>query len=157
MLGAPGIGDDPDPVNRQPATLNCVVLRAAPSDLKSMIGTSGIATAAVVALLNRLPAPNADDQNVFREASPISHVSAASPPTLLLHGDADDTVPFQQSVAMQAALSGMNVPVALFRVQGGAHGSDFGMRGKPHQQFPDVLRQTVEWLDRHLRPASEAK
>ena len=113
MLGAPGIADDSDPVNREPATLQCVVLRAAPTDLKSMIGASAIGTAAVVAFLNRLPTPMADDQSVFRAASPISHVSSSSPPVLLLHGDKDDTIPFQQSVAMEAALRGVNVLVKL--------------------------------------------
>jgi acetyl esterase/lipase len=150
MLNAPGITDDPDPVNRQPATLQCAVLRAAPSDLKAMIGSSAIGTAAVVAFVNRLPTPNADDQKIYRAASPIAHVAATSPPVLLLHGDADDTVPYQQSVALEAALRGVNVPVKLFRVAGGAHGSDFGTGGKPHAQFPDVLRETVAWLDRYL-------
>ena len=157
MLAAPGIADDRDPVNREPATLQCVVLRAAPADLKSMIGSSAIATAAVVAFVNRLPTPNADDQNVYRAASPLTHVSSSSPPVLLLHGDADDTIPFQQSVAMEAALRGVKVPVTLVRVTGGAHGSDFGMGGKPHPQFPDVVRQTVEWMDRYLRTAPPAK
>jgi acetyl esterase/lipase len=151
MLGASGVADDPDAVNRQPATLQCVVLRASPTDLKTMIGGSTLGTAAVVAFVNRLPTPNADDQSVYRAASPIAHVSATSPPTLLLHGDADDTVPFQQSVAMETALRGANVPVRLVRVQGGAHGSDFGTGGKPHPQLPDVLRETVDWLDRHLK------
>ena len=32
MLAAPGINDDPDPVNREPATLQCIALRAAPTD-----------------------------------------------------------------------------------------------------------------------------
>ena len=157
MQGAAGAADDPDPVNRQPATLQCVVLRAAPSDLKTMIGSSGIGTAAVVAFVNRLPTPNADDQRVYRAASPIAHVSATSPPTLLLHGDADDTVPYQQSVAMEAALQGAKVPVKLVRVQGGAHGSDLGTGGKPHPQFPEVLRESIEWLDRYLRTAPAAR
>ena len=158
MLGAPGIADDSDPVNREPATLQCVVLRAAPTDLKSMIGAGAISTtAAVVAFLNRLPTPMADDQSVYRAASPISHVSASSPPVLLLHGDKDDTVPYQQSVAMEAALRGVNVPAKLVTVTGGAHGSDFGMRGTPHPQFPDVLRETVDWLNRYLKTAPTAK
>ena len=157
MLGAPGIADDSDPVNRQPATLQCVVLRAAPSDLKTMIGGSTIGTAAVVAFVDRLPTPNAEDQKIYRAASPIAHVSQSSPPVLLLHGDADDTVPFQQSVAMEAALGGVKVPVKLVRVTGGAHGSDFGTGGKPHQQFPDVLRETVDWLDRYLKAVPAAK
>lgn len=81
MLGASGIADDPDPVNRQPATLQCAVLRAAPTDLMKMIGSSGIATAAVVTFVGRLPTPSPDDQKVYRAASPIAHVSASSPPS----------------------------------------------------------------------------
>jgi acetyl esterase/lipase len=151
MLNAPGIADDPDPINRQPATLQCVVLRATPSDLAKMIGANGLASAAVAAFVNRLPTPNADDQKAYRAASPITHVAATSPPVLLLHGDADDTVPYDQSVAMEAALRGVNVPVKLIRVAGGAHGSDFGMGGKPHPQLPDVLRDTVAWFNHYLR------
>ena len=85
MLSAPGISDDPDPVNRQPATLQCIVLRAAPSDLKAMIGASGIGTAAVVAFLNRLPTPSGDDQKVLSRG--VAHrarrsvVSTRAPPS----------------------------------------------------------------------------
>jgi dipeptidyl aminopeptidase/acylaminoacyl peptidase len=131
--------------------LQCAVLRAAPTDLMKMIGSSGIGTAAVVAFLNRVPAPAADDQNVYRAASPITHVSASSPPVLLLHGDEDDTVPHQQSVAMEAALRRVNVPVKLMTIPGGAHGSNFGTGGKPHPAFTEGLNETVAWLDRHLR------
>lgn len=157
MLAAPGIADDADPVNREPATLQCVVLRAAPSDLPKMIGSSAIGTAAVVSFLDRVPTPNPDDQKVYRIASPISHVSSSSPPVLLLHGDADDTVPYQQSVAMEAALAKVNVPVKLVRVPGGAHGPNFGTGGKPHPQFAETLNETVTWLDRHLGAVPAAK
>jgi acetyl esterase/lipase len=154
MLAAPGLADDPDPVNRQPATLQCVVLRAAPTEMMKMIGGSAVGTAAVVAFVGRLPTPNADDQKIYREASPIAHVRASSPPTLLLHGDVDDTVPFAQSVAMESALRAANVPVKLVRVTGGAHGSNFGKDGKPHPQFADVLNESVTWLDRYLKPGT---
>jgi dipeptidyl aminopeptidase/acylaminoacyl peptidase len=84
-------------------------------------------------------------------------VSAAAPPTLLVHGDADDAVPFQQSVAMEAALTGARVPVKLFRVTGGAHGSTFATGGAPHAQFTEVLRETTAWLDRHLTGGTAAR
>ena len=44
--------------------------------------------------------PVNDEQRVaiLREISPITHVDQKTPPTLLLHGDADDVVPLQQSV-----------------------------------------------------------
>jgi acetyl esterase/lipase len=151
MLGAGGVKGDPDPVNREAATLQCVVLRAAPTDLGKMIGGSAIGTAAVVSFLGRTPTPNAEDQEVYRAASPISHVSAGAPPVLLVHGDADNTVPYEQSVAMEAALRGAGATVKLRSVAGGAHGSDFGMGGKRHPQFEEVLNESVAWLDGHLR------
>jgi acetyl esterase/lipase len=157
MLAASGIDGDADPVNREPATLQCVVLRAAPSDLRKMIGGSTTGTAAVVAFVGRLPMPNSDDQEVYRAASPISHVSATSPPVLLLHGDADDTVPYQQSVAMEEALRRAGAVVKLVRVAGGVHGSTFGTGGKPHPQFAELLNESVAWLDQHLKGGSAGK
>jgi acetyl esterase/lipase len=157
MLAASGIANDADPVNREPATLQCVVLRAAPTDLRKMIGSSTIGTAAVVSFVGRLPTPNPDDQEVYRVASPISHVSASSPPVLLLHGDADDTVPYEQSISMEGVLRGAGVTVMLVRVRGGAHGSDFGRGGKSHPQFAEVLDATVIWLDRHLKAVPPTK
>lgn len=152
MLNAPGISDDPDPVNRESGAVQCVVLRAAPTDLIKMVGAStGSATAAAVSFVGRLPMPTPEDQQVYRAASPIAHVAASSPPVLLVHGDADDTVPFAQSVAMEAALRGVNAPVKLVRVAGGAHGPDFGTGKQPHAQFPEVLKESVAWLDRYLR------
>ena len=155
MLGAKGVADDLDPVNQEPATLQTVVLRAAPSDLpgddrRQHARDDGRHRAFVGGPLT----PNADDRAIYRAASPVTHVSASAPPTLLLHGDADDVVPYRQSEAMEAALKAANVPVTLFRVPGGVHGSDFGMGGKPHAQFPDVLQATTEWLDRHLKAAA---
>jgi acetyl esterase/lipase len=150
MLAAPGGPSDRDPVNKQPATLQAIVTRAAPADLGKMVGSNTIATAVVVALVNRLPTPMPDDQAVYRAASPLTHVTASSAPTLLTHGDADDTVPFQQAVDMEAALRTANVPVKLLRVPGGTHNGNFGTSGKPHPDFPSVLSESVAWLARHL-------
>jgi acetyl esterase/lipase len=154
MLGAPGISDDRDPVNREPATLQCVVLRAAPSDLKPMLSAAGVGPAAVVSFMERAGTP--DDEKLYHAASPISHVSKSSPPVLLLHGDADGTVPYQQSVAFEAALRAANVPVKLVRVAGGQHGSDFGTAGKPHPDLPKVQAEAVSWLDRYLKSRGES-
>jgi acetyl esterase/lipase len=151
MLGSKGIADDPDPVNREPATLQTIVLRAAPSDLTAMIGASTLGTMAVSAFVGRPLTPDADSQAAYRVASTTTHVSTAAPPVLLLHGDADDVVPYAQSESMEAALKAANVPVKLIRVTGGVHGPNFGAGGKPHAQFLDVLRETTDWLNRHLK------
>jgi len=156
MLGAPGISGDPDPVNREPATLQCVVLRAAPIDMKQMASDAdaeGIAYA--VSFMEMFPSKARANAKIYREASPISHVSRSSPPVLLIHGDADKTVPYQQSVAMEKALRAVNAPVKLLRIPGGEHGPDFGAEGKPHPDWPDFLGETVRWLDQYLKPAPE--
>jgi acetyl esterase/lipase len=145
MLAAKGIDADTDAVNREPATLQTVVLRAAPTDIRK--NNQG----AVVSFMERLPDRTPEDQKVYSAASPITHVSSSSPPVLLLHGDSDDTVPFEQSVAMEAALRRVSVPVKLVRVAGGEHGPNFGTDGKPHPELPKVFDETVAWLDAHLK------
>lgn len=45
------------------------------------------------------------DQEWFAQYEPIRNVSAAYPPTILLHGEADTDVPFDQSVLMQQELN----------------------------------------------------
>ena len=146
MLGAPGIFDDSDPVNREAATLQATVLRAAPTDLSKMPPERG----EPITLMNRLKM-SPEDQKAYRAASPITHVSSSALPVLLLHGDLDDTVPFEQSVDMEAALRRVNVPVKLMRVGGGEHGPNFGVASKPHPELPAIFAETVAWLDRHLQ------
>jgi acetyl esterase/lipase len=97
VVAQPGIAGDSDPVNREPATLQAIVLRAAPTDLGKM------SVGAVVLFMDRVPT-SSDGEKLYSAASPITHVSRGTPPVLLLHGDSDDTVPFEQSVAMEAAL-----------------------------------------------------
>ncbi len=52
---------------------------------------------------------------------PILHVTAAYPPTLLLHGDRDTDVPFEESVRMDAELERRGVPHRLVRMRGYDH------------------------------------
>lgn len=140
MLAAAGLPEDPDPVNRKPATLQAIVIRAAPTDLTRMRG--GNAAMPMAVFMNAIPpgreAPAAapvtaaSNSKMFVAASPLAHVAASSPPVLLLHGDADTEVPFQQSVAMEAALRAVNVPTKLVRLPGGGHGFMFPIDGRPN-------------------------
>jgi alpha-L-fucosidase 2 len=54
-------------------------------------------------------------------ASPINHVTAAAPPVLLVHGDADKSVPYAQSLAFKARLDAAGVPCRLITVAGAPH------------------------------------
>ncbi|MBN1901638.1 alpha/beta hydrolase [Candidatus Sumerlaeota bacterium] len=154
MLGAQGVTDDPDPVNREPASLQCVVLRAAPIDMMDMAtkaDSEGIAYA--VSFMEMFPSNAVPVAKIYADASPITHISSSSPPVLLIHGDTDKKVPFQQSVMMEKALHAVNVPGKLLTIPGGGHGPDFEAEGKPHPEWPDYLGETMRWLDRHLKPA----
>ena len=152
LLGTlPGAGDasDPDPVNREDASVQCVVARAAPVDLTRFVGSGGSASVAgFVGMLERGEADGAYaiEHRTYREASPINHVSGSAPPFLLIHGNADEIVPYEQAQLMQAALTAVGVPVQLIGIEGAGHGPDFpGATGAP-----DYLGAVVQWFDRHL-------
>ena len=147
-----GDSSDPDAVNRESAKLQCIVARASPSDLTQMSGTIG---APLVTLLlgaridDTTPKTSVEYKNALA-ASPITYVSADDAPTLLIHGDADRTVPFHQSELMQTALTHVNVPVKLIRIEGADHGPDFPGAKNP----PDYKAEMVKWFDTYLRNAA---
>jgi dipeptidyl aminopeptidase/acylaminoacyl peptidase len=84
----------------------------------------------------------------YRAASPVSHVSSTSAP-MLLHGDADTTIPFHMAESMRHAMQKAGVDVQLIRLHGGGH--DFaGETQRP--DWPDFLAESETWMDRHLKP-----
>jgi acetyl esterase/lipase len=145
-----GAGDsaDPDPVNRQSAKLQCAVARAAPIDLTQMNPSLGAPLVALLlgASVTEVTPKNAVEYKTALAASPITYVSPDDPPILLMHGDADRTVPFHQSELMEAALKKVNVPVKLIRVVGADHGPDFPGAKNP----PDYKAEMVKWFDMYL-------
>jgi acetyl esterase/lipase len=53
--------------------------------------------------------------------SPLQNLDAKMPPTLLIHGDADTTVPYAHAVALHAALSASGNEIEFITVPGGTH------------------------------------
>ncbi len=146
-----GTGDstDQDPVNRESAKLRCVVARAAPVDLTQMNTSIGVPLVALLlgARVDDSTPKNTIEYKMAWAASPINYTSADDAPTLLIHGDADRTVPFHQSEMMEAALKKVNVPVKLIRIEGADHGPDFPGAKNP----PDYKAEMVKWFDMYLR------
>src|SRR5689334_13052834 len=147
MLASPGDPADADPVNRESAALQAVVLRAPLLDLRAIDTVEGIA---YVTSFMEAPPLQASAAAAYAAASPITHVSDKSPPTLLIHGDADALVPLRQSTAMEALLGKSGVPVKLVVVPGGVHGADFGA-AQSRADWPDYFGETVRWLDTYLK------
>ena len=78
-------------------------------------------------------------------ANPITYVSKDDSPFLIIHGDKDKLVPYQQSVLLKDALEEAGVPVTFYRVEGGGHG-----------WFRDskVPELTKAFLEQHLKRAN---
>ena len=150
-----GDPDDPDAVNRESAKLQCITARAAPIDLLRMTPSAGAGALALLLGANvseSTPKGSAEYKAAWA-ASPINYVSKDDAPTLLVHGDADRTVPFNQSELMEAALRNVGVPVKLIRIEGGDHGPTFPGAKNP----PDYKAAMVKWFDQHLRMTSTDK
>ena len=65
---------------------------------------------------------NATNQAFIESISPVEMIDANTPPTYIIHGDADPTVPYSQSVILQAALQQAGVKNQFTTVPGGGHG-----------------------------------
>jgi len=63
----------------------------------------------------------------FEPYCPERNVTAGYPPTLLLHGDDDTDVPYEQSRRMAEALSQRHIEHELVTVENGCHGFDSDM------------------------------
>lgn len=146
MLASPGNPADPDPVNRESAALQAVVLRAPLLDLRTIDTVEGIA---YVTSFMEAPPSQESAAAAYAAASPVTHVTHESPPALLIHGDADTLVPLRQSTAMEALLGKSGVPVRLLVIHGGVHGADFGL--PPGAEPPGYYGAMVDWLDRYLQ------
>ncbi|HEX5264066.1 MAG TPA: alpha/beta hydrolase fold domain-containing protein [Phenylobacterium sp.] len=105
---------------RQSSRVQCVIDELGPMDLRNS-GPGG-ATNPIVELLG---GTSAEKPDLARDASPILDVNAKAPPFLIIAGNKDPFVPYQQSVALADALGKVGAPVLFQTVDGGGHG-DFG-------------------------------
>jgi acetyl esterase/lipase len=64
----------------------------------------------------------AKDKDFAMSVSPIHYVNKNSPPTFIVHGDADPTVPYQQSVDLYKKFTDAGVKAKFMTVEGGLHG-----------------------------------
>ena len=150
VLEGNGNPDDADPTNRISAKVQCVVAGALPADLTAADGRLATVVASFLGSPNFSLGPLLEDKRTIglaRDASPIFHVTPDDAPFLLEHGDADEVVPFSQSVAMEKALREAGVEVALRRVEGGDHGGPKFAAQDRTTRYAAIRG----WYDRHLR------
>jgi acetyl esterase/lipase len=113
LVSDPGLEGDVG-VTGPSSAVSAVVAWYAPSDVRAVATDTGadpLDPATREAQLLGAPAPEVPDAGA--QASPVSHVSPAAPPYLLLHGAADRFVPCVQSERLYDALLEAGVEVEL--------------------------------------------
>ena len=68
-----------------------------------------------------MPAVDPATLQLMQDMSAISHLHPGLPPFLLIHGTADQSVTYSQSVNFQAKLKENKVPCELITVKGAPH------------------------------------
>ena len=164
MLGCAGSAGDPkakDPVDRESSCVQAVACFFPPTDFLNY-GKPGVKSLGIEPN-HQFKAPfdfRVQDpktklfvpvdletrEAICREMSPIYHVDKGDAPTLILHGDADELVPLQQSEVIVAKMKEAGVPVELIVKKGAAH----GIWPTMFQDFQKI----GEWFDKYLQPES---
>jgi acetyl esterase/lipase len=86
----------------------------------------------------------ADCRERARLASPVTHATPGDAPFFIVHGTADSTVPFRQSVALDSVLRLAGVPVELVTLPGAGHGG-------PGFVSAEMRARISAFLDRSFR------
>jgi fermentation-respiration switch protein FrsA (DUF1100 family) len=125
-----------DAVEQGPAKVAAIVAYAPPTDLVTQWAHWTQNGPQQFAAVNMSDADR-------RTYSPMTYVSADDPPTLIVHGDHDTTVPFTQGKSMSDALVKTGVPSRLLTVEGAGHGF-FGA------DAARVNAAMVAWFEQYL-------
>lgn len=134
-----GMKDDPE------TRVAAVVPFYIPSDLEHQSRKAGKALDAFKSLLD-FTELNDEAYKKLHDASPINFVRPGLPPFLLLHGDKDQLVPYEQSTMLQEKLKAAGNTCELITIPGGVHG--MGGWDKLKSDYRDQL---VKWLKEKLK------
>jgi acetyl esterase/lipase len=98
-------------------------------------------------------------RSIGRAISPIEHVTAQTPPTLVFHGSADNLVPIQQSESFVQRLTEMGVKSKLIAKPGVGHAYGLVMGlGFGWPNLDQDLAVIADWFDEHLvKPGAAGK
>jgi acetyl esterase/lipase len=112
LLGMMDTRDNSDPaLAKYPSKVQAVVDAAGPTDFITQGDAEGIQYMA-----SFLNADFAKHPEVWRDASPISHVAKSNAPILIVHGTKDDSVPVAEADALNEALKKAGATVQYLRL-----------------------------------------
>ncbi len=85
----------------------------------------------------------------FTPYCPLQNVTGSFAPALLLHGDQDTDVPYEQSRLMAAALQQAGVACELITLQGRGHGFDGDADAAQDAQIQSAFQRVLAFLREH--------
>ena len=148
-MGGPGKADAKDPIDRESSAVQVVACFYPPADFLNYgaPGEDAVGQGVLKDLRAAFFAPGAEDspeirQELGKRISPIYFITPKLPPTLIIHGDADKRVPFQQAESFVKKATEVGATAKLITKPGAAHGWP--------DQAPDVA-VLADWFDQYLR------
>jgi acetyl esterase/lipase len=132
--------------------VSCVVDYYGPADFTLFDGYTD--PDSIQAILDLLGCTIGDCSEQFLIASPVEYINAGDPPFLILHGNRDSTVPYNQSRSLAGHCLLAGVPCALVKVLNAGH----GFQPDPPDavtapSLQEIWRMAVAHFARYLEPA----
>ncbi len=90
-----------------------------------------------------------EDPKWFRPFCPVHNISPEYPPTLLIHGDQDEDVPFAQSELMVERLALCGVKHEFIRMRNYPHAFDNKGGGMKDPAIANVFDKVLAFLEKH--------
>lgn len=87
------------------------------------------------------------NKDQLKEFCPIEKVDETYPPTLLLHGDSDEDVPYEESVQFAKVLQENHVPHQLITIKNGKHVFDNNMS---HPQVKEAFENVLSFIKKYI-------
>lgn len=82
----------------------------------------------------------------YRLASPMTHIKKGAPPTMIIHGTDDTTVPVSQADMLETRLKEFDVPCEYLRLKGYPHTLDILVEVNKYVRW-----HMYHFLDKHLK------
>lgn len=149
LLGVRETRDDSDPeLKGISSKVQCVLSIFGPTDFTGGVYAKASQTPAGRVLVEFLGKPYDEAPEIWKDASPLHHVSPDDAPTFIIHGDKDFLVPLEQSERFAEALRKVGVEVQLVVIKGMGHGPT---TPEQREQFMKAVEQAAEFFDKHLK------
>lgn len=137
--------------NKEDTRVAAVVSFYGPADMNAMYQPAKTKPASSFPNYFGVTGDNEAARNLLAEASPATYVRPGLPPFLLLHGNADNRIRYQQSVDFLDRLKKAGVPSELITIEGGGHGM-----GGWAKMGSDYIAQLIAWLNKTLNPETRS-